>query len=66
MNVLNAVPLTTTASSKATAFSLIIRMVLVPCFVVVREPEQSAEGGRGVTAPANAAYKHVCAIFNPF
>ncbi|WP_143704536.1 hypothetical protein [Porphyrobacter sp. TH134] len=26
MNVLNAVPLTTTASSKATAFSLIIRM----------------------------------------
>jgi hypothetical protein len=38
MKVLNAVPLTTTASRKATAFSLIMRMVLVPCFVVVGSP----------------------------
>jgi hypothetical protein len=35
MNVLNAVPLATTASSKAIAFSLIMVMVLVPCSVVV-------------------------------
>lgn len=35
----------TTASRKATAFSLIIRMVVVPCFVVVGEPGRSAEGG---------------------
>lgn len=35
MNVLNAVPLSATASSRATAFSLIMVMVLVPCSVVV-------------------------------
>ena len=35
MNVLNAVPLATTASSKAIAFSLIMVMVLFPCSVVV-------------------------------
>jgi hypothetical protein len=36
MKVLNAVPLKATASRKAIAFSLIMRMVLVPCSVVVR------------------------------
>ena len=41
MNVLNAVPLSATASSRATAFSLIMVMVLVPCSVVVGWPGRS-------------------------
>ena len=39
MNVLNAVPLRATASNRAKAFSLIISMVLFPCFVVIGSPD---------------------------
>ncbi|WP_379922764.1 hypothetical protein [Erythrobacter sp. R86502] len=63
MNVLNAVPLMTTANSKATAFSLIMRMVQVPCYVVVWEPGQS-KGGRGMTARAETSYTKPNEIFN--
>jgi hypothetical protein len=51
INVLNAVPLMATASRKATAFSLIIRMVHVPCSVVVWEPGW-LERGRGEASRA--------------
>jgi hypothetical protein len=44
--VLNAVPLRATASSKATAFSLIMVMVRFPCSVVFRVGPDD-QGGRG-------------------
>ncbi|MEY4838232.1 MAG: hypothetical protein RLZZ475_2091 [Pseudomonadota bacterium] len=48
MNVLNAVPLRATASSRAIAFSLIMVMVRFPCFLVVRGPGAARErGGEG-------------------
>ena len=52
MNVLNAVPLMTTASSKATAFSLIIRMVLFPVMLLFGGPADL--GGR--EGPAGLAH----------
>ena len=58
MKVLNAVPLMTTASRKAMAFSLIIRISRVPCFVVVLGSRgDQLRGEREVTAPADASYK---------
>lgn len=57
MKVLNAVPLTTTASRKATAFSLIMRMVLVPCFVVVGSPGNPRGGERGLPGPEQHIFR---------
>lgn len=52
----------TTASRKATAFSL-IRMVGFPCFVVVGEPGRSAEGGER-RPPRPAHHIHMFAQYS--
>jgi hypothetical protein len=61
--VLNAVPLMATASSKAIAFSLIMRMDYFPVLLWLSRP--GAAKRRGIAARACALYGMVLVIIKP-